>query len=71
MFVGGERQGGGNLEMKVKDCEKCKHHERRTWSDYYQPMNYHAIGMSHAYAYCKKHGCRCLEVKGCKDKEQK
>ncbi len=57
--------------MKVKDCEKCKHHERRTWSDYYQPMNYHAIGMNHAYAYCKKHGCRCLEVKGCKDREQK
>lgn len=56
--------------MRVKDCQGCKHCERRVWSDYYKPINYHAIGMNHAYAYCTKHGCRCLEVKGCKGKEE-
>ncbi|MCM1236794.1 MAG: hypothetical protein NC489_42500 [Ruminococcus flavefaciens] len=53
--------------MKVKDCEKCEYCERRTGSDYYKPINYHAIGMSHAYAYCNKHKMRVLEVRGCKE----
>ncbi len=55
--------------MRVKDCESCVHHTRKVWSDYYKPINYHAIGMNHAYAYCEKHGCRCLAVRNCKDKE--
>lgn len=54
--------------MRVKDCQGCKHYKRICWSHSYQPINYHAIGMSHAYAYCEKHGCRCLEVKRCKEK---
>lgn len=53
--------------MRVKDCKKCKHCERKTWSSYYKPMNYHAIGMSHAYAYCDKYKVRVSEVHGCKE----
>ncbi len=56
--------------MKVKDCRMCKHCKRKVWSTYHIPNGYHAIGMSHAYAYCQKHGCRCLEVKGCKEREE-
>jgi hypothetical protein len=51
--------------MKVADCEKCKHHERRTWSHPHYCANYHTIGMSHAYAYCTKHCKRCADVKKC------
>lgn len=39
--------------MRVRDCRKCKKYMRRVWSDYYIPRNYHPIGMSHAYAWCK------------------
>lgn len=49
--------------MKVQYCENCPFKERRTWSQYYQPANYHAIGMSHAYAYCKFAKERCLKVR--------
>ena len=49
--------------MKVSICEKCPFYQRRTWSSYYEPKNYHAIGISHAYGYCKHAGKRCLEVK--------
>lgn len=55
--------------MRVKDCEKCKHCKRRVWSSYHIPQSYHAIGMSHAYAYCDKHGMRVSEVRGCKELE--
>lgn len=51
--------------MKVANCEKCKHYQRRTWSHAHYPANYHAIGMSHAYAYCTKHCKRCGDVKKC------
>lgn len=51
--------------MKVKDCRKCKKYMRKVWSDYYIPRNYHPIGMSHAYAWCKKHQKRCREVREC------
>ena len=51
--------------MKVKDCKGCKHCKRKVWSNYHMPRNYHAIGMSHAYAYCEKHRCRCLQIKKC------
>ena len=57
--------------MKVKGCRGCKHCKRKVWSSYYQPNGYHAIGMSHAYAYCEKHESRCSAVKGCKDRETK
>lgn len=51
--------------MKVKDCEKCDHCQRRTWAQRYQPSNYHAIGMSHAYHVCLIASKRCLDVKKC------
>ena len=49
--------------MKVSYCEKCKCYERRKWSDYYVPKNYHPIGMSHAYGYCRLLCMRCSEIK--------
>ena len=52
--------------MKVKMCKQCKYYERRVWSQYYSPADYHAIGINHAYAYCKLYDCRCLSVKDCK-----
>lgn len=51
--------------MRVRDCKHCDNCERRTWSSYYEPLNYHPIGFSHAYAYCKKHNKRVSEVKKC------
>jgi hypothetical protein len=57
--------------MKVKDCEKCEHRQRRVWSQYYEPKDYHAIGMSHAYAYCTKHQKRVRDVKKCDEQKEK
>lgn len=54
--------------MKVSKCEQCAFYERRRWSHSYKPNGYHAIGMTHAYAYCKKHGKRCADVKKCDEK---
>lgn len=51
--------------MRVKDCKTCAHCVRRTYSTYYEPKNYHPIGMSHAYAYCTKHRTRVAWVKNC------
>ena len=51
--------------MRVKDCRKCMKCVRRVWSEYYVPRNYHPIGMSHAYAWCKRHRKRCREVRDC------
>lgn len=56
--------------MKVKDCEKCKHYQRKTWSTSYKPAGYHAIGVTHAYGYCLLHKCRCLKVKNCERKDE-
>lgn len=53
--------------MKVKDCKNCKHCERRTFSTYHIPKNYHPVGFSHAYAYCTLHQKRVSEVKKCKE----
>lgn len=53
--------------MKVKDCKKCNYCERRTWVDYHTPANYHPIGFTHAYAYCKKHKKRVLDVRKCEE----
>lgn len=53
--------------MKVSICEKCKYYRRKTWSTYYKPSNYHAIGVSHAYAYCTKCKERCLNIKKCSE----
>lgn len=53
--------------MKVKYCRKCESYfESRKWSSSYKPANYHEIGVSHVYSFCKLHNCRCLEVKKCK-----
>ena len=49
--------------MKVKECEKCKCYERRTWSSSYKPANYHKVGVSHAYGYCRLFNMRCSEIK--------
>lgn len=51
--------------MKVSECEKCEHYERRKWSHRYCPGGYHPIGMTHAYGYCTLHQKRCCKVKGC------
>ena len=56
--------------MKVSKCEKCQHYQRKVWSTYRKPKNYHAIGVSHAYAYCTKHKDRCLKIKHCINKER-
>lgn len=55
--------------MKVGECRDCKYCVRRCWTQYYQPKNYHAIGMTHAYAFCKKHDRRVSEIKSCDEKE--
>lgn len=57
--------------MKVKDCKGCEHCRRKVWSSYYKPMDYHAIGMTHAYAYCEKYKDRVLNVKCCKREIEK
>lgn len=54
--------------MRVKDCKGCDYCVRRTWSQYYEPKNYHPIGFSHAYAYCKKHKQRVSAVRKCEEK---
>ncbi len=54
--------------MNVRKCEKCESYERRRWSSYYQPNGYHAIGMTHAYGYCRKYKARCLNVQKCTEK---
>lgn len=53
-------------KMKVKICEKCPFCVRKTWTQRYEPKGYHAIGMVHAYAYCKFYKARVRDVKGCK-----
>jgi hypothetical protein len=55
--------------VRVKDCEGCKHNQRRTWSQYHKPKNFHAVGFSHAYAYCTKHQQRVSAVKKCSEME--
>lgn len=55
--------------MKVKDCKDCPYLKRKVWSQYYKPNGYHAIGMSHAYAYCEKYKQRVLEVKKCEEQQ--
>lgn len=55
--------------MKVSRCEKCKNFERRTWSHYYKPKNYHPIGMTHAFGFCNHYNERCSCVKKCNCKE--
>ena len=49
--------------MKVSICRKCKHFRERRWSQYYEPRNYHAIGMTHVYGYCTRMKQRCVDVK--------
>lgn len=53
--------------MRVKECEKCVHHRRKTWSHVHCPKGFHRIGMTHAYAYCAKYEKRCSEVKSCEE----
>ena len=55
--------------MKVKYCQNCKHYKRKVWSSSYKPLNYHAIGVSHAYAFCEKHKTRCVNGKHCEVEE--
>lgn len=54
--------------MRVKDCNGCEHHARRTWVQYYEPQNFHPIGFTHAYAYCTKHKKRCSAVSRCEER---
>lgn len=56
--------------MKVSYCEKCEYCERRKWSHTHYPNNYHTIGMTHAYRYCKKYNMRVLKVKKCDEMEK-
>lgn len=48
--------------MKVSVCRKCRYFRERRWSQYYEPRNYHPIGMTHVYAYCALRKVRCTEV---------
>ena len=52
--------------MKVSVCEKCEHYRRKTWVTKYKPADYHTIGITHAYGYCKKYQKRCLIIYKCK-----
>ena len=54
--------------MRVKDCNNCEHCQRRTWTHTHKPKGYHTIGMTHAFAYCKKHKRRVSEVKKCDER---
>lgn len=54
--------------MKVSDCKKCILCVEKTWSHSYQPSDYHRIGMTHRFAYCKRYKRRCSEVKKCDPK---
>ena len=58
--------------MKVKKCIGCPKCKRKTWTSYFKPKNYHAIGIKHAYAYCDYHKKRVSYVTKCelKDGEQ-
>ena len=58
--------------MKVNDCKNCPYFKIGRWVTYHQPNNYHAIGITHRYGYCKKYKQRCLKIKNCevKDGEQ-
>ena len=49
--------------MKISNCEKCEYFRHRTWSTYYKPKDYHPIGISHAYGYCKLYENRCGNIK--------
>lgn len=51
--------------MKVKECEKCVLYKRVCYSKSYKPANYHVIGMSWAFGYCKRYKKRCSQVKKC------
>ena len=51
--------------MKVKSCKGCPYLRRYVWTEYYEPKNYHAVGFSHAYAFCEKYGKRVLSIKMC------
>ena len=48
--------------MKVSECRSCPYHTERRWTTVYKPAHFHAIGVTHVYAYCKKYDKRCLEV---------
>lgn len=71
LLITGEKRvcsigGREKRRMKVSDCEKyCEQYQRKTWTQYYEPKNYHAIGFTHAYGFCRKNNCRCAEVKKC------
>ena len=54
--------------MKVKACSGCENCERRKWVQYYVPNNFHPIGFTHAYAYCKKQKKRVSEVRKCDER---
>ena len=53
--------------MKAKNCVGCEYCSRKVWTTYHVPNGYHPIGMSHAYAYCKKYGMRVSEVRKCEE----
>lgn len=56
--------------MRVSNCEKCIRYQRKNWSHRHESAKYHAIGMTHAYGYCKLHDDRCLNIKKCEGKEE-
>ena len=53
--------------MRVEECKKCAFYTRRKWTQFYAPVNYHPIGMTHEYGFCTKHNKRCSRVKKCED----
>lgn len=51
--------------MKIKTCETCKHYKRCRHTEAYKPRDYHTIGHTWYYSWCKKHEERCLKIRGC------
>lgn len=51
--------------MKVEECQKCNHYQRRTWTSSYKPQGYHRIGVTHVYGFCTIYNNKCLNIKKC------
>lgn len=53
--------------MKVSICEnnKCACYERRRWSHRHVGCNGRAVGMTHAFGYCRLEKKPCADIKRC------
>lgn len=51
--------------MKVKMCENCANYTRKRNIVRHKPVNYHTVGFTYYFGWCKKHNKRCSEVRKC------